>query len=105
MSASVLLRRSGIHQTTAQRRQRCGRRDRAGARLSPFVGMSAQLACCPPIFSGVLKNNLQTDAMRPVDIRSRFEETGVIRLPGAFATDQAAAMRSAIWQHAERQAG
>lgn len=43
--------------------------------------------------------------METVDSRSCFEATGVIRLPGAFAAEQAAAMRSAIWQHAERQAG
>jgi hypothetical protein len=43
--------------------------------------------------------------MRTVDIRSRFEATGVVRLQGAFAAEQAAAMREAVWRHAERQAG
>jgi hypothetical protein len=43
--------------------------------------------------------------MHAVDIRARFEATGVIRLPGAFAADRAAAMRNAIWEHAGRQAG
>jgi len=43
--------------------------------------------------------------MQTVDIRSRFEATGVLRLDGAFTADQAAAMREAVWQHAERQAG
>jgi Phytanoyl-CoA dioxygenase (PhyH) len=43
--------------------------------------------------------------MQKVDIRSCFEATGVVRLPSAFTADQAAAMRQAIWQHAERQAG
>jgi hypothetical protein len=40
-----------------------------------------------------------------VDIRSRFEATGVVRFDGAFTADQAAAMRDAMWQHAECQAG
>jgi hypothetical protein len=43
--------------------------------------------------------------MRAADIRSRFEATGVVRLQGAFAPEQAAAMREAVWRHAERQAG
>ena len=43
--------------------------------------------------------------MQTVDIRSRFEATGVVRLQGAFAAEQAAAMREAVWRHAERQAG
>jgi len=43
--------------------------------------------------------------MQTVDIRTRFEATGVVRLPGAFTADQAGAMRDAMWQHAERQAG
>ncbi|WP_426514046.1 hypothetical protein ACPPVO_27540 [Dactylosporangium sp. McL0621] len=43
--------------------------------------------------------------MQPVDIRSGFESTGVVRLHRAFTADQAAAMRNALWQHAERQAG
>jgi len=43
--------------------------------------------------------------MQTVDVRSRFEATGVVRLRSAFTADQAAAMRNAIWQHAERQAG
>jgi hypothetical protein len=43
--------------------------------------------------------------MRTVDIRSRFEASGVVHLPGAFTADQAAAMRNAMWQHAERRAG
>jgi len=43
--------------------------------------------------------------MQEVDIRSCFEATGVVRLHGAFTADQAAAMRNALWQHAERQAG
>jgi hypothetical protein len=43
--------------------------------------------------------------VRALDIRPRFEATGVIRLAGAFTADQAAALRSKIWQHVERQAG
>jgi Phytanoyl-CoA dioxygenase (PhyH) len=43
--------------------------------------------------------------MQTVDIRSRFEATGVVRLRGAFAAEQAAAMQEALWRHAERQAG
>src|SRR5437016_10099097 len=43
--------------------------------------------------------------MQTVDIRSRFEATGVVRLHSAFTADQAAAMRNAMWQQAERQAG
>jgi len=43
--------------------------------------------------------------MPPVDIRKRFETSGVVRLGGAFTADQAAAMRYAMWQHAEHQAG
>jgi hypothetical protein len=43
--------------------------------------------------------------MQTVDVRSRFEATGVVRLPGAFTADQAAAMRDAVWQHAGRQVG
>jgi hypothetical protein len=43
--------------------------------------------------------------MQEADIRSCFEATGVVRLPGAFAAEQAAAIREAVWRHAERQAG
>ena len=43
--------------------------------------------------------------MQAADIRSRFEATGVVRLRGAFSAEQAAAMREAVWRHAERQAG
>jgi hypothetical protein len=43
--------------------------------------------------------------MQTADVRARFEASGVLRLPGAFAADRAADMRDAIWQHAERQAG
>jgi hypothetical protein len=43
--------------------------------------------------------------MQTVDIRSGFEATGVVRVQGAFAAEQAAAMREAVWRHAERQAG
>ena len=43
--------------------------------------------------------------MQTVDIRSRFEATGVVRLHSAFTADQAAAMRNAMWQHAEHRAG
>jgi hypothetical protein len=43
--------------------------------------------------------------MPEVDLRSRFEATGVVTLRGAFTADQAAAMRDAMRQHAERQAG
>jgi hypothetical protein len=43
--------------------------------------------------------------MQTVDIRSSFEAAGVVRLEGAFAAEQAAAMREAVWRHAERQAG
>jgi hypothetical protein len=42
--------------------------------------------------------------MPPLDIRERFEATGVVRLR-AFTDGQAAAMRQAIRQHAECQAG
>ncbi|WP_203916607.1 phytanoyl-CoA dioxygenase family protein [Rugosimonospora africana] len=47
----------------------------------------------------------QTGAVQEVDIRSRFEATGVVRLDSAFTADQATAMRNAMWQHAESQAG
>lgn len=47
----------------------------------------------------------QTVAMQAAGIRSRFEATGVVRLPGALAADQVAAMREAVWRHAEGQAG
>jgi hypothetical protein len=43
--------------------------------------------------------------MQTVDVRSRFETSGVVRLRDAFTADQAAAMRDAIWQHTARQAG
>lgn len=43
--------------------------------------------------------------MHLADIQSRFQATGVVRLQGAFAARQAAAMRDAVWRHAERQAG
>jgi Phytanoyl-CoA dioxygenase (PhyH) len=43
--------------------------------------------------------------VQKVDIRSRFEAIGVVHLQGAFAVEQAAAMREAGWRHAERQAG
>ena len=43
--------------------------------------------------------------MQTVDIRSRFEATGVVRLQGAFAAEQAAGMQEAVWRYAERQAG
>ena len=43
--------------------------------------------------------------MQTADIRSRFEATGVIFLRGAFAAEQAAAMREAVWRCAEHQAG
>jgi hypothetical protein len=36
------------------------------------------------------------------DERTRFDETGVLRLDGAFTTDEAGAMRGAVWHHAER---
>jgi hypothetical protein len=39
------------------------------------------------------------------EMGSRFETTGVVRLPGAFTAEQAAAMREALWRHAERQRG
>jgi hypothetical protein len=52
-----------------------------------------------------MERQRQTEAMQTVDARSRFEATGVLRLQGAFSADQAAAMREAVWQHAERQAG
>jgi hypothetical protein len=54
---------------------------------------------------GVMQGDPQTGTMQTVDIRSWFEATGVVRLPGAFTPAQAAAMRHALWQHAERQAG
>src|SRR5215471_17914738 len=43
--------------------------------------------------------------MQTADIRSRFEATGVVPLRGAFAAEQAAAMRETVWRHAGRQAG
>ena len=43
--------------------------------------------------------------MQTVDIRPRFEATGVVRLQGAFAAEQAAAIQEAVWRHADRQAG
>jgi hypothetical protein len=43
--------------------------------------------------------------MQTAGIRSRFAATGVIFLRGAFAADQAAAMREAVWRRAEHQAG
>jgi len=43
--------------------------------------------------------------MPKIDVRSCFGATGVVRLDRAFTADQATAMRDAIWQHAERQAG
>jgi hypothetical protein len=43
--------------------------------------------------------------MQTVDIRSGFEANGVVRFQGAFSAQQAAAMREAVWRHAERQAG
>ncbi len=43
--------------------------------------------------------------METANIRSRFEATGVVRLHAAFAAEQAAAMREAVWRHAQRQAG
>ncbi len=38
-------------------------------------------------------------------MRSCFGATGVVRLRGAFAAEQAAVMKAAVWRHAERQAG
>ena len=58
-----------------------------------------------PFIGGVVRRNLKTGTMQTVDIRSRFEASGIVRLHGAFTADQAAAMRDAIWQHAGRQAG
>jgi hypothetical protein len=43
--------------------------------------------------------------MQTAEIRSSFEATGVVRIGGAFTAEQAAAMRDAVWRHAERQAG
>jgi hypothetical protein len=43
--------------------------------------------------------------VREDDIRSRFEASGVVRLEGAFGADQAAAMREAVWRHAEQDSG
>lgn len=43
--------------------------------------------------------------MQTADIRSRFEATGVVFLRGAFAAEQAAAMRDAVWRRAGDQAG
>ena len=43
--------------------------------------------------------------MRTVDVRTCFAATGVVALPGAFTAEQAAAMRDALWRHAERRAG
>ena len=43
--------------------------------------------------------------METADIRSCFGATGVVRLRGAFAAEQAAVMKAAVWRHAERQAG
>jgi len=47
---------------------------------------------------------LQAVATQTADIRSRFEASGVVGLRGAFAAEQAAATREAVWRHAERQA-
>jgi hypothetical protein len=47
----------------------------------------------------------ETRIVHESEIRSGFEATGVVRLDGAFTGEQAAAMRDAIWQHAEGQAG
>jgi hypothetical protein len=43
--------------------------------------------------------------MQTAGIRSRFEAAGVVRLQGAFAADEAAAMAEAVWRHAGSQAG
>jgi Phytanoyl-CoA dioxygenase (PhyH) len=43
--------------------------------------------------------------MHAAGIRSDFEATGVVRVNGAFSAEQAAVMREALWDHAERQAG
>ncbi len=43
--------------------------------------------------------------MQTVDIRSRFEAIGVVRLQGAFAAEHAAAIQEKVWRHAERRAG
>ena len=40
---------------------------------------------------------LQTGAVHTAGIRSRFEAAGVVRLQGAFAAEQAAAMAEAVW--------
>ena len=45
--------------------------------------------------------DLQTGTVHEVDIRSHFEATGVVRLDNAFTADDAAAMRNAVWRHAE----
>jgi Phytanoyl-CoA dioxygenase (PhyH) len=52
-----------------------------------------------------MRGNWQTGTVHAVDIRSRFEASGVVGLHGAFTAEHAAAMRDAIWRHAERQAG
>lgn len=39
------------------------------------------------------------------DIRQAFEATGVVRLEAAFTSDEASAMREAVWNHAERKGG
>lgn len=43
--------------------------------------------------------------MTRVEVRRQFEETGVIRLRGAFSTSEAAEMREAVWGYAARKNG
>ena len=43
--------------------------------------------------------------MDQTTLLSQFEATGVVRLPGAFSVEAAAAMRTAVWRYAERKIG
>ena len=63
------------------------------------------LVCTGSFWVARMQRDPPTGTVQEVDIRSRFEATGVVRLDSAFTADQAAAMRNAMWQHAEGQAG
>jgi Phytanoyl-CoA dioxygenase (PhyH) len=46
-----------------------------------------------------------TEVVDSADVRRLFDQSGVVRLDGAFSADEAAAMRDAVWGYAERKAG
>lgn len=69
------------------------------------VGSAMDLVCTGSFWVARMQRDPPTGTVQEVDIRSRFEATGVVRLDSAFTADQAAAMRNAMWQHAEGQAG